>query len=42
MTSPLWLTVGPHSLEGGLSIIFFNVCPFDNMAAEVSGKVGIP
>ena len=22
--------------------IFFNVCPFDNMAVEVSGKVGIP
>ena len=21
---------------------FFNVCPFDNMAVEVSGKVGIP
>ena len=23
-------------------IIFFNVCPFDNMAVEVSWKVGIP
>ena len=21
---------------------FFNVCPFDNMAVAVSGKVGIP
>ena len=21
---------------------FFNVCPFDKMAVEVSGKVGIP
>ena len=23
-------------------LILFNACPFDNMAVEVSGKVGIP
>ena len=42
MTSPLWLAVGPQSIQGGLFTKFLNVCPFDYKAFAVSGKVGIP
>ena len=42
MASPLWLAVSCRSLLGGLLTIFFNVCPFDNTAFVVSGKVEIP
>ena len=40
MTSPLWLAVGPQSLEiRRIIYTFLDVCPFDNTAVAVSGKV---
>ena len=40
MTSPLWLAVGPQSLDIRKIIYnFLNVCPFNYTAVAVSGKV---
>ena len=42
MDAPLWLTVGPRSLKGGLSTYFLNMRPLDYTAFVVGGKVEFP